>query len=109
MEILLCVPACPHFTAVWLLTACLIHGPDFDFFRHNRLEESMTDEGLTDYQKKEKRSQHAQRETDFLRLKRSRLGVDDFDPLKVIGKGAFGEVSRTRYGTFLPPLHSSLA
>merc|ERR1711936_861708 len=28
----------------------------------------------------------------FLRLKRSRLGVDDFEALKVIGKGAFGEV-----------------
>ncbi len=25
-------------------------------------------------------------------MKRSRLGVDDFEPLKVIGKGAFGEV-----------------
>ena len=36
--------------------------------------------------------QHAVKETEFLRLKRSRLGPDDFDPLKVIGKGAFGEV-----------------
>merc|ERR1719193_3091985 len=35
---------------------------------------------------------HAAKETEFLRLKRSRLGVDDFEPLKVIGKGAFGEV-----------------
>ena len=26
------------------------------------------------------------------RLKRSRLGVDDFEAIKVIGKGAFGEV-----------------
>ena len=25
-------------------------------------------------------------------MKRSRLGVEDFDPLKVIGRGAFGEV-----------------
>jgi serine/threonine kinase 38 len=40
----------------------------------------------------EKRVLHAAKETEFLRLKRSRLGVDDFDPLKVIGKGAFGEV-----------------
>ena len=36
---------------------------------------------------------HAQKETEFLRLKRSRLGIDDFDSLKVIGRGAFGEVS----------------
>ena len=42
--------------------------------------------------KDEKRSQHATKETEFLRLKRSRLGVDDFESLKVIGKGAFGEV-----------------
>ena len=37
---------------------------------------------------------HAAKETEFLRLKRSRLGVDDFVPLKVIGKGAFGEVRK---------------
>lgn len=43
-------------------------------------------------QKQEKRNQHALKETEFLRLKRSRLGVEDFEPLKVIGRGAFGEV-----------------
>ena len=41
---------------------------------------------------------HAAKETEFLRLKRSRLGVDDFVPLKVIGKGAFGEVRRSERG-----------
>ena len=40
----------------------------------------------------EKRAQHALRETEFLRLKRLKLGVEDFEPLKVIGRGAFGEV-----------------
>ena len=44
-------------------------------------------------QRKERRALHAQKETEFLRLKRSRLGIDDFDSLKVIGRGAFGEVS----------------
>ena len=43
-------------------------------------------------QKSERRQQHALKETEFLRLKRSRLGVDDFESLKVIGRGAFGEV-----------------
>ncbi|PSN48444.1 Serine/threonine-protein kinase tricorner [Blattella germanica] len=57
-----------------------------------KLEESLKDEGLTEAQKQEKRQQHAQKETEFLRLKRSRLGVEDFEPLKVIGRGAFGEV-----------------
>jgi len=55
-----------------------------------RLEESM--KGLSEEQKEQKRNQHNQRETEFLRLKRARLGVEDFEPLKVIGRGAFGEV-----------------
>ena len=33
------------------------------------------------------------KETEFLRLKRSKISVEDFDPIKVIGRGAFGEVS----------------
>ncbi|XP_064480682.1 serine/threonine-protein kinase tricornered-like isoform X2 [Ornithodoros turicata] len=60
--------------------------------RHERLEETMKEEGLSEEQKKEKRMQHSLKETEFLRLKRSRLGVEDFEPLKVIGRGAFGEV-----------------
>ena len=43
-------------------------------------------------QKVMRRSQHARKETEFLRLKRTRLGLDDFESLKVIGRGAFGEV-----------------
>ena len=35
---------------------------------------------------------HAQKETQFLRLRRSRLGKQDFKRLKIIGRGAFGEV-----------------
>ena len=60
--------------------------------RHERLEESMKEEGLSEKQKNEKRAQHALKETEYLRLKRSKLGVEDFEPLKVIGRGAFGEV-----------------
>ena len=30
-----------------------------------------------------------------MRLKRTRLGKDDFEPLVVIGRGAFGEVRLT--------------
>lgn len=44
-------------------------------------------------QKRLRRSQHARKETEFLRLKRTRLGLEDFESLKVIGRGAFGEVS----------------
>ena len=47
---------------------------------------------LSDSAKIERRRLHAQKETEYLRMKRAKLGVDDFEPLKVIGKGAFGEV-----------------
>lgn len=57
-----------------------------------KLEASLKDETLSESQKQEKRLLHAQKETEFLRLKRSRLGVEDFEALKVIGRGAFGEV-----------------
>jgi len=60
--------------------------------RLRRLEESLQEPTLPETVKVEKRTQHATKETEFLRLKRSRLGVDDFESLKVIGKGAFGEV-----------------
>ena len=38
---------------------------------------------MSDCVRAEKRVLHAAKETEFLRLKRSRLGVDDFEPLKV--------------------------
>ncbi|KAA0196010.1 Serine:threonine protein kinase tricorner [Fasciolopsis buskii] len=60
--------------------------------RYKILESMMESEGLSEEQKQVKRSQHALKESEFLRLKRARLTVDDFIPLKIIGKGAFGEV-----------------
>lgn len=84
--------------------------------RQKKLEKAMDEEGLPDeevrsafssvslllsvisltrclfLQKVMRRSQHARKETEFLRLKRTRLGLDDFESLKVIGRGAFGEV-----------------
>lgn len=53
---------------------------------------SVIADSLTVLQKVMRRSQHARKETEFLRLKRTRLGLDDFESLKVIGRGAFGEV-----------------
>jgi len=32
------------------------------------------------------------KETEFMRLKRHKICVDDFDLLTIIGRGAFGEV-----------------
>jgi len=60
--------------------------------RLSRLEENMTSQGLGLEERAEKMREHAAKETEFLRLKRSKLGADDFEAIKVIGKGAFGEV-----------------
>lgn len=32
------------------------------------------------------------KETEYMRLQRHKMGPDDFEPLTMIGKGAFGEV-----------------
>lgn len=48
--------------------------------------------GLSEVEKEERRRIHASKETDFLRLRRTKLSVGDFNSHKVIGRGAFGEV-----------------
>ena len=60
--------------------------------RLTRLKENLSAKGLTDDEKQDKLREHAAKETEFLRLRRSKLGADDFEALKVIGKEAFGEV-----------------
>jgi len=60
--------------------------------RLKKLENSLLENNLSDLAKLERRRHHAAKETEYLRLKRAKLGVHDFDPLRVIGKGAFGEV-----------------
>ncbi|VDM76276.1 unnamed protein product [Strongylus vulgaris] len=60
--------------------------------RAKKLEEKMAAEGISEDEKEERRRVQHSKETDFLRLKRTRLLVTDFESLKVIGRGAFGEV-----------------
>jgi len=60
--------------------------------RLKSLEKKMDEQRLHEDEREDQRRRQATKETDFLRLKRSRLGVDDFESLKVIGRGAFGEV-----------------
>lgn len=47
---------------------------------------------LSDERKTRYLTQLGRRETNFLRLRRTRLGLSDFRTVKVIGKGSFGEV-----------------
>ena len=52
---------------------------------------------LQEHGSQEKKNRQLQslgrKESQYLRLQRTRLGLNDFVTVKVIGKGAFGEVS----------------
>ncbi|KIP05792.1 hypothetical protein PHLGIDRAFT_30746 [Phlebiopsis gigantea 11061_1 CR5-6] len=50
------------------------------------------DPTMSDDRKQRQLQQLGKRESAFLRLRRTKLGLDDFRTVKVIGKGAFGEV-----------------
>lgn len=60
--------------------------------RRKALEEELQNPGLTPEQRDAARAELERRERDFSRLQRQRLSMDDYEPLKLIGKGAFGEV-----------------
>ncbi|KAJ3055399.1 Serine/threonine-protein kinase, partial [Quaeritorhiza haematococci] len=60
--------------------------------RRLALEERLKTENGSDEKKQRQLLALARKESEFLRLRRVRLGVDDFITIKVIGKGAFGEV-----------------
>lgn len=55
-------------------------------------EELLMRNNMTEDQRRAVVEEHERRERDYTRLQRSRLTPADFEPLKLIGKGAFGEV-----------------
>ncbi|KAJ9122169.1 hypothetical protein QFC24_004398 [Naganishia onofrii] len=61
--------------------------------RRTTLEKQLTADHETPDQLKHRQLQAlGRRESNFLRLKRTKIGLEDFKTVKVIGKGAFGEV-----------------
>ncbi|RPA99356.1 kinase-like protein [Choiromyces venosus 120613-1] len=61
--------------------------------RRVELEQDIVGEGkMSEERKKRRRQTLGKQESSFLRLRRMRLHADDFVTVKVIGKGAFGEV-----------------
>ncbi|KAF8640000.1 hypothetical protein AX17_001246 [Amanita inopinata Kibby_2008] len=61
--------------------------------RRVELERRLQADVLTTEERKLRQLQQlGRKESTFLRLKRTKLGLDDFRTVKVIGKGAFGEV-----------------
>jgi hypothetical protein len=47
---------------------------------------------LTNKEQNDLRKELDKKESDFIRLKRRRLNQKDFETVKIIGRGAFGEV-----------------
>ena len=62
------------------------------------MEEKLRTETMSDERRARQLAGLGRKESDFLRLRRVKLGVDDFITVKVIGKGAFGEVGLRRLG-----------
>ncbi|KAF8974538.1 kinase-like protein [Flammula alnicola] len=61
--------------------------------RRVELERRLQMESMMSEERKNRQLQQlGKKESTFLRLKRTKLGLDDFRTVKVIGKGAFGEV-----------------
>lgn len=65
------------------------------YCRRKQLDEEIKDLPKKERAKKEK--EESQKETEYTRLLRSRITKQDFLPVKVIGRGAFGEVRSHGY------------
>ncbi len=62
-------------------------------FRRVELERKLNQDVTMSQERKERMlAQLGKKESAFLRLRRTRMGLEDFRTVKVIGKGAFGEV-----------------
>lgn len=63
------------------------------------LEKKLKDAELSEEEHQNRIKDLERKETENMRLQRQRLGVDDFEPLTIIGRGAFGEVRLCRMKT----------
>jgi hypothetical protein len=62
--------------------------------RRNALQQELVREGMPEDQQRAILTELEKRESDYMRLQRQRMCADDFEPLTIIGRGAFGEVGR---------------
>ena len=57
-----------------------------------KLDKKLKDSELSEEEHQNRIKDLERKETENMRLQRQRLGMDDFEPLTIIGRGAFGEV-----------------
>ncbi|GLT99344.1 hypothetical protein SLE2022_167870 [Rubroshorea leprosula] len=60
--------------------------------RRNILEKKLADAEVSEEEQNNLLKHLEKKETEYMRLQRHKMGADDFEPLTMIGKGAFGEV-----------------
>ncbi|KAA8548824.1 hypothetical protein F0562_000508 [Nyssa sinensis] len=60
--------------------------------RRNMLEKKLADAEVSEEEQNNLLKNLDKKETEFMRRQRHKMGADDFEPLTMIGKGAFGEV-----------------
>ncbi|KAG2722051.1 hypothetical protein I3843_02G096300 [Carya illinoinensis] len=60
--------------------------------RRNILEKKLADAEVSEEEQNNLLKNLEKKETEYMRLQRHKMGADDFEPLTMIGKGAFGEV-----------------
>jgi hypothetical protein len=61
--------------------------------RRCSLEKKLADADVSEEEVNNILKQFEKKETEYMRLQRHKMSVDDFDLLTMIGKGAFGEVN----------------
>lgn len=78
------------------------HG-SFLYFRRRTLQRKAQEAQVSNEEQEEMMRNLERRETEYMRLQRRKVGIDDFEQLTVIGKGAFGEVyKKNLYCIFTP-------
>ncbi|KAL9992038.1 putative protein kinase AGC-NDR family [Helianthus debilis subsp. tardiflorus] len=67
--------------------------------RRNVLEKKLADSEVSEEEQNNLLKHLEKKETEYMRIQRHKMGADDFEPLTMIGKGAFGEVRICREKT----------
>jgi len=75
--------------------------------RRCSLEKKLADADVSEEEVHNILKQFEKKETEYMRLQRHKMSVEDFDLLTMIGKGAFGEVNlHANKATILYPIPS---
>lgn len=77
---------------VFLIDLSYVSSYKFVISRRSVLEKKLASESVSEEEQVNLLKDLERKETNFMRLQRHKICVDDFDLLTIIGRGAFGEV-----------------